>query len=138
MGEEPKKEAETTGSILVTIKSVLKPIKNAIDDFLFAIGLVYRASEREGMINSLRDTLVVKPVINSDIVTIGYKSANPKFAATVVNTVTKVYLEASHGLEQRQGVFELYNEQLEESRSAIKKLEEEGQSLKESAVYSIP
>ena len=72
-------------------------------------------------------------MINSDIVTIAYKSADPKFAATVVNTVTKIYLEASHGLEQRQGIFELYNEQLEESRSAIKKLEAEGQSLKESA-----
>ena len=133
MGEEPKRGAETTGSILVTIKSALKPIKNAMNDLLFAMGLAYRFSEREGMISALGDTLVVKPVINSDIVTIAYKSADPKFAATVVNIVTKSYLEASHGLEQRQGVFELYNEQLEESRSAIKKLEEEGQSLKQNA-----
>jgi len=133
MGEEAKKGGETIGWILVTIKSVLKPIKNAIDDFLLAIGLAYRASEREGMIDSLRDSLVLKPVVNADILTIGYKSADPKFAATVVNIVTKIYLEASHGLEQRQGVFELYNERLEESRSAIKKLEEEAQSLKQSA-----
>jgi len=118
---------------VVVVKAVLKPIKSAIDDFLVAIGLVDRASEREGMINSLRDTLAVKPVVNSNIVTIGYNSANPKFAATVVNTVTKVYLEASHGLEKRQGVLELYNEQLEESQSAIKKLEEEFHSLKQSA-----
>ena len=133
MGEGPKKEAGTTASIVVVVKAVLKPIKSAIDDFLVAIGLVDRASEREGMINSLRDTLAVKPVVNSNIVTIGYNSANPKFAATVVNTVTKVYLEASHGLEKRQGVLELYNEQLEESQSAIKKLEEEFHSLKQSA-----
>lgn len=132
IGEEPKKQAGTAWPILVAIKSVLKPIKNAFDDFLLTIGLFNRASEREGMISSLRDSLVVKPVINSDIVTIGYKSANPKYAAAVVNTVTKIYLEASHGLEQRQGVFELYNEQLEKSRSAIKKLEEEVQSLKQS------
>ncbi len=132
MGEEPKKQA-TTGPILLAIKSVLKPIKTAIDDFLLAIGLVDRASEREGMISSLRDTLVVKPVANADIVTIGYKGTNPKFAATVVNLVTKVYLEASHGLEKRQGVFELYNEQLEESRSNIKKLEDEVQTLKQNA-----
>jgi uncharacterized protein involved in exopolysaccharide biosynthesis len=133
MGEDPKKGADTKGSILVTIKSVLKPIKNAIDEFLLAIGLIDRPSEREGMISSLRDTLVVKPVVNANIVTISYNSANPKFAATVVNTVTKVYLEASHGLEKRQGVLELYNAQLEESQSAIKKLEEEVQSLKQSA-----
>src|SRR3990167_5657306 len=133
MGEGPKKEAGTTASIVVVVKAVLKPIKSAIDDFLVAIGLVDRASEREGMINSLRDTLAVKPVVNSNIVTIGYNSANPKFAATVVNTVTKVYLEESHGLEKRQGVLELYNEQLEESQSAIKKLEEEFHSLKQSA-----
>ena len=132
MGEDPKKEADTTG-ILVTIKSALKPIKNAINQFLLAIGLIDRPSEREGMISSLRDTLVVKPVVNADIVTIGYNSANPKFAATVVNTVTKVYIEASHGLEKRQGVFELYNARVEESQSAIKKLEEEVQSLKQSA-----
>jgi len=133
MEEAPKKGGETTGWILVTIKSVVKSIKKAIDNVMFAIGLAYRANKREEMINSLGDSLVLKPVVNADILTIGYKSADPKFAATVVNTVTKIYLEASHGLEQRQGVFELYNQRLEESRSAIKKLEEEGQSLKQNA-----
>jgi uncharacterized protein involved in exopolysaccharide biosynthesis len=131
MGESPKKKADV-GSILATIKATLKPIKNAIDDALVAIGLIDRASEREVMISSLRDTLVVKPVVNSNIVTIGYNSPNPKFAAAVVNTVTKVYLEASHGLEQRQGVLELYNARLEENQTVIKKLEEEIQSLKQS------
>jgi uncharacterized protein involved in exopolysaccharide biosynthesis len=133
MGEEPQKGGARTVWILAAIKSVSDAVKNTIEKFLFAVGLSYRVSEREGMINSLRDGLIVKPVVNANVVTIGYKSADPKFAATVVNTVTKAYLEANHGLELRQGVFELYNERLEESRRAIRKLEEEAQNLKQRA-----
>jgi uncharacterized protein involved in exopolysaccharide biosynthesis len=133
MGEEPKKRSESTGTVLAAIKSVSDTVKNAIDKLLFAIGLAYRVSEREGMINSLQDGLIVKPVVNANVLTIGYKNPDPKFAATVVNNVTKAYLEANHGLELRQGVFELYNEQLEESRSVIRKLEAEAQALKQGA-----
>jgi uncharacterized protein involved in exopolysaccharide biosynthesis len=133
MDGAPKKATAPAGSILVTIKSAVEFVKNAIHKLLFAIGMAYRVSEREGMISSIQDGLIIKPVVNADIVTIGYKSPDPKFAASVVNTVTKVYLEANHGLELRQGVLELYNERVEESQSAIKKLEEESQALKQSA-----
>jgi uncharacterized protein involved in exopolysaccharide biosynthesis len=132
MGKDPQRGAETD-SILARIKATLKPIKNAVNEFLVAIGLIGRASEREVMISAMRDNLIIKPIVNSNIVTIGYNSPNPEFAATVVNSVTKVYLEETHGLEKRQGLLELYNAQLEESQSAIKKLESEVQSLKQSA-----
>ncbi|MBI4524231.1 MAG: hypothetical protein HY695_10520 [Deltaproteobacteria bacterium] len=128
-GDEPKKRA-LKWQFLITARAAVKRLKSQIEGFFLSLGLVNLASPREVMIKAIRDNLTVKPVVNSDIITIAYKSSDPNFAAVVVNTVTRVYIAQAHLLANREGLYDFYSEQLEISKANIKTLENKVQSIK--------
>ena len=87
-------------------------------------------SEADRLADEIRDNIRVSPVRDSRIVAISYPSANPEFAALIVNTVVKAYTETS--LEMKMAAtrqtLEWMTKKTESERLKLEKSEKELQT----------
>ncbi|NIO20781.1 MAG: hypothetical protein GTN76_08600, partial [Candidatus Aenigmarchaeota archaeon] len=130
-GEGKQKEKRVSKSkVLAKLSLLVKSVNRKKNDLFISLGLIPQAGRREQMISRIKK-IEVKPIVSSDIIKINYKHINPKFAADVVNTVVKVYLEQHLELIKRPGTYEFYDDQTKESEAIIRKLEDKIRSFKE-------
>jgi len=103
----------------------------SVRGFFSRIGLIDPPpSEREGWISSLQQSIEATPAVNSDFITISGTADDPQYAALIVNTFTKVYLDRRLALFKRPGLEEFYETQIRRARAAVDALDEQIRSLK--------
>ena len=118
--------------------ALLKTMRQNFNDALLSLGLINTADTREQMILSLTKGIKVKSLTDSNIIDITYEHPNAEFAANVVNTVTRNYLEKNISLMKRTGVYDLYNDIVGKNETTMKNLEREYQENKERwSIFSI-
>lgn len=110
---------------------VVRGAARSVGAFMHRIGLTDPPpSEREAWISSLQQSIEAKPAVNSDFITISGTAEDPAFAALIVNTFTKVYLERRLALFKRPGLEEFYDEQIKRAQAAVEDVERQITELK--------
>src|SRR5262245_48635068 len=109
----------------------LQRLQEKVSGFFVAIGLTDpRPSPRDGLIASVQQSIEAKPAVNSDFITVSGSAEDPEYAAELVNTVTKVYLERRLALFKRPGLEEFYDGQIQRVRSTMEDLDRQIATLK--------
>lgn len=108
----------------------LKLLARGIKATIIGVGLVDDVGSREGLIDVLRSNVEPKSALNSNIITVIFADEDPRSAARVVNTVTRVYLEERLKLLKRPGIYSFYADQIRISRERLEKLRGQVQALK--------
>jgi len=85
-----------------------------------------KKDKKEFLIKLIKEGIIVKPVKMSKIVEISYLSTNPKFAAAVVNTVSKAYINEILEMKMQSSKYTLkwLTEKAEEERKKLQHAEE--------------
>lgn len=96
-----------------------------IDRWMIKVGLRETDTPRETLMSTLQNSLEILPQPNSNIITISYRSADPRLAALVVNTVTKFYIDRHLEIFSSGGTSKLYGRQIERLEIDHKKQREE-------------
>lgn len=103
----------------------------SVSGFLNRIGLTDAPPDpKDSRITSLQAAIEAKPALNSDFITISGTHSDPEYAARIVNTFTKVYLDRRLKLFKRPGLEEFYDSQIERARAKVEDLEEQIRALK--------
>jgi len=114
--------------------AVVRAIRNAVaktSGFFISIGLTDPPlSSRDGLVASLLSAIEAKPAVNSDFITVSGTAEDPEYAATLVNTFTKVYLERRLALFKRPGLEEFYDGQIQRMRGTMEQLDTQIGALK--------
>lgn len=92
---------------------IVAELFNSIMQWMLDVGLRESTTAREDLISSLEDGLKVKPQPNSNVITLSYKSDNPKMAAEIVNTITENYIQQHLRIFSSGGTSEVYRLQIE-------------------------
>src|SRR5262245_11053204 len=122
------KRPKRTPSALV---QSLQAMREKVSGFLVTIGLTDPPpSPRDGLIASVEQAVEAKPAVNSDFITVSGSAEDPEYAATMVNTVTKVYLERRLALFKRPGLEEFYDGQIQRVRTMMEDVDRQIASLK--------
>jgi len=90
-------------------------ILRAINEFrqwMIEVGLRETISPREQLIRNLQNGLKVAPQANSNVITISYIASDPKMAATVVNTITRNFINHHLKIFSSLGISEVYRLQI--------------------------
>jgi uncharacterized protein involved in exopolysaccharide biosynthesis len=109
----------------------LRTVGDKISGFFLKIGLTdVPPGKRESRITSLQQSIEAKPGVNSDFITISGSHEDPEYAALIVNTFTKVYLDRRLSLFKRPGLEEFYDDQIVRARAAVDELDLRIKALK--------
>jgi uncharacterized protein involved in exopolysaccharide biosynthesis len=121
------KRRRTPPALIVYLRSAAAKVSG----FIQAIGLADPPpGPREALVAGLQSGMVAKPAVNSNFITLSFAADNPEYAAIVVNTFTKVYLEQRLTLFKRPGLEEFYEVQIQRARTAVEDLEQQISQLK--------
>jgi uncharacterized protein involved in exopolysaccharide biosynthesis len=75
-------------------------------------------------IEKLNNTLSVSRPRLSNVITVGYRSDNPKFSTEVLNAVSRAYLDKHLSVRRPPGQYEFFEKQAEEYRTKLAAAEE--------------
>ena len=105
--------------------STLVRMMDELGEWMVEVGLRETDTPRETLLKNLRDALKIEPQANSNIITISYRSTDPKLAALVVNTVTKNYINRHLEIFSTGGASKLYSRQIERLEADLHKQRED-------------
>lgn len=77
---------------------------------------------REARINELRSGLKVKPVVDSNVLTISYSGNDPVLVANIVNAITDTYISRRRNIYARSGTSEYFWEKMQEAAAELARL----------------
>ncbi len=110
----------------------LQSVRQAMRGFMQGIGLADPPpGPRDALITGLLQSMEAKPAVNSNFITLSCTVDDPAYAARIVNTFTKVYLEQRLLLFKRPGLEEFYDVQLQRARATVEDLERQINALKD-------
>jgi uncharacterized protein involved in exopolysaccharide biosynthesis len=72
----------------------------------------------------LDNDLTVQPIKLTNLISVSYKSSDPKLAAKVLNSLASLYLEKHLAMHRDPGQFEFFHQQAEQYRKALASTEE--------------
>ena len=84
-----------------------------LGQWMLDVGLRESTSAREQLISDLEVDLKIKPLPNSNVIAISYKSDDPEMAAIIVNSITENYIIKHLKIFSSVGTSEVYRLQLE-------------------------
>jgi uncharacterized protein involved in exopolysaccharide biosynthesis len=123
----PKRPVRTPPAWVAKIRAG----QTAFRGFVQKIGLADPPpGPREALVTGLLQSMEAKPAVNSNFITLSFTSDDPDYAALVVNTFTKVYLDQRLLLFKRPGLEEFYEAQLERARENVDDLDQQIKALK--------
>jgi uncharacterized protein involved in exopolysaccharide biosynthesis len=123
----PKRPKKEPSALVKTLRSA----RERVSGFFIGIGLTDPPPPpREGLITSLQQAVEAKPAVNSDFITVAGTAEDPEYAALMVNTFTKVYLERRLALFKRPGLEDFYETQIQRVRSTMEDLDRQIATLK--------
>jgi uncharacterized protein involved in exopolysaccharide biosynthesis len=106
-------------------------VRERLTGWMLAAGLAEPPPDpRERLIRSIMGQVSATPARNSDFITISAVGENPEQAATLVNTITNVYLDERLILLHRPGLEPFYEQQVLRSRAELDELERQTRLLK--------
>lgn len=77
---------------------------------------------REAKINEVRGGLKVKPVVDSNVLTISYSGEDPVLVTNVVNAITDTYISRRRNIYARSGTSEYFWEKMQEAAAELARL----------------
>ena len=96
-------------------------IRRRTRDWLSDAGLLSnRLSPREQWITRLSRGLEVRPVVDSNILTIGYESTDARLAPQIVNSVTDEYIARRLSINASKGASEFYLAKLDDTEGELR------------------
>jgi uncharacterized protein involved in exopolysaccharide biosynthesis len=109
----------------------VRDAQDSVGRFFQKIGLTDRPPDRrQGLVGTLLEAIEAKPGVNSNFITVTGKSENPQFAALLVNTFTKVYVDQRLALFKRPGLEDFYEQQIQRARAALEEVDRQMSVLK--------
>lgn len=98
----------------------LGSLRQRLRDVLVSLGLLSdHPSPREIWVSRLTRNLSVRPIVDSNIITIGFESSEARLATEVVNTITDQYIARRLSINASKGASEFYQEKLEETDAEL-------------------
>ena len=123
----PKRPPKTPPAVVRAARASVQKVSA----FFTRIGLTDAPPEpRDARIASLQQAVEAKPALNSDFITISGSHEDPEYAALMVNTFTKVYLDRRLALFKRPGLEEFYDGQIQRARATVDGLDRQIKELK--------
>ncbi len=86
------------------------------------LGLRTAVPPREAWIENLTDDIKIKPIVDSNIMTISYGSRDPNLAMLIVNAVTESYIAYRSSLVNSRGASKYFETKLEEASIELDRL----------------
>ena len=117
------------GFVGAQIASLLKMIGNFMQ-WMIDVGLREQSTPRELFLQGLDSRLKVAPQANSNVITITYTSDDPEMAATIVNIITKEYIDHHLDIYSSLGISEVYRLQIERMEDDLKTRRDERAEFK--------
>ena len=97
-------EEREPGAILQTM--------NRIGQWMIEVGLRETVTPREQLMRNLQGGLKIEPQPNSNVISISYTDSDPQMAATIVNTITKNFINHHLKIFSSLGISEVYRLQI--------------------------
>ncbi|MBF9197540.1 GumC family protein [Microvirga terrestris] len=114
-------------------QSLISTVRRGANRALVALGLLPDVDERDSWILSLMKLATVKPVVNSNILTISITLDDPKLAAEIVNEISTQYVKAHLKIYSTLGLAEFYRDSMNAAEASYKKRREDVLAFKTNA-----
>lgn len=101
-----------------------------VQGLMLSLGLVNRLPPKEQWIQDLASQIKAEPVVDSNLLTISYKSTDPVLAARVVNAVTDAYIAHRREVYSSQGASEYLKEKKDQAEATLRDLQAQLAALK--------
>lgn len=93
-----------------------EPAHSAVDSVLYAVEKILPAQESTDLalpraVQSLQKKLKIEAIEKTNLIRVSYKSSDPKLAATVLQTLTKLYLEKHLQVHRPPGTFTFFQQE---------------------------
>lgn len=115
--QEQDSEAVATGPV--------RKIIDRIGHWMIEVGLRETATPREQLMRSLQGGLRVEPQANSNVIAISYTASDPQMAATIVNTITRNFINHHLKIFSSLGISEVYRLQIARLEDDLKSRRDE-------------
>ncbi len=104
------------------IKSTVRWVKSRGDDFLIALNLKKRLSDRDAAVTMLEDALQVEPEKDSDVITVSLKFPDPQMCEGIITNLLQLYLDRHVHAWRSPAAKEFFNTQLVEYKGRLEEL----------------
>ncbi len=105
------------------IKSTVRWVKSRGDDFLIALNLKKRLSDRDAAVTMLEDALQVEPEKDSDVITVSLKFPDPQMCEGIITNLLQLYLDRHVHAWRSPAAKEFFNTQLVEYKGRLEELQ---------------
>ena len=95
-----------------------------------SLGLVNRLPPREQWVQDLASDLKAEPVVDSNLLTISYKSTDPLLAARIVNAATDAYINHRQEVYSSRGASLYLKEKRDQAEASLRELRDQLAALK--------
>lgn len=130
--------ASWTGYPKYILKLTSRKVKATSRDFLIALGLEKRLSDRETAILAVSDGVKVEPVRESDILTLKVRSPSQKLCVDVANVLLDEYMQRRALARQSPASMKFFEARLAEVRDRLTELQKNRYGIKSRWNLSAP
>ncbi|MBB3021694.1 uncharacterized protein involved in exopolysaccharide biosynthesis [Microvirga lupini] len=101
-------------------QSLMSAIRKGANQVLVAFGLLPEINERDAWILSLMKLATVKPVVNSNILTISLALDDPELASEIVNEISVQYVKQHLKIYSTKGLAEFYRDSMNAAEASYR------------------
>jgi len=107
------------------VSSIFSSLNNAFNSVIVALKLKSSFSSKiSSQIAMLKGALIIKPVVDSDVITVALRAENPKEAVLVIARLLKFYLQHRNNVYTKKAGLKFYDERTADYRNKLDKAEE--------------
>ncbi|KAB0265172.1 GumC family protein [Microvirga brassicacearum] len=100
-------------------------LRENVNKGLVAVGLLPEVGPRDEWIQALTLWVTIKPIVNSNILTISMSLDDPRLAAEIVNEISSQYIKAHLAIYSTRGLADFYRERMTTAEAEYKSARQE-------------